>query len=337
MSFLKDQCWKDSLKNSIRTPTALLSYLELDSSLTHISTKAQSVMPIMIPLTLAARIKKGDINDPILLQILPSVREEEFTDISFVLDPLMEQSQMPAKGIIHKYNGRVLLICSGACAIHCRYCFRREFDYKGALGSKSSWDKSFEYIENDKSINEVILSGGDPLLLTDHHIKFFIDKVARIKHIKRLRVHSRVPIVLPERITSNLVDILSNHRLQTVLVTHVNHANELDETVELVLTQFKGRVTLLNQSTILKNINDSAEILACLSERLFECGILPYYLHTLDKVRGTKHFHLTDRAAWEIHSKLQGMLPGFLVPKLVKEIASKNHKIQLSDFLFAPN
>lgn len=338
MNFSENNCWKDSLKQAIKTPEALISYLELDSDyLIKISRKAQSVMPIMVPLSFASRIKKGDINDPILLQIFPSIKEEINTDINFSIDPLMEQSQMPAKGIIHKYQGRVLLICNGVCAVHCRYCFRREFDYKESTASKLSWDKSFEYIDNDKSINEVILSGGDPLLLTDQHLKFFIDKVLNIKHIKRLRVHSRVPVVLPERITDNLVNILSDNRLQTVLVTHVNHANELDDEVKHVLNKFQGRATLLNQSTLLKNINDSAHTLAYLSEKLFDFGILPYYLHTLDKVRGSKHFHVTDKEAWEIHSKLQSILPGFLVPKIVKEVPYKSNKIQLSDFLFDPN
>ena len=338
MNFSENNHWKDSLKQAIKTPEALISYLELDGDYPiKISSKAQSVMSIMVPLSFASRIRKGDINDPILLQILPSIKEEIVTDINYSIDPLMEQSQMPAKGIIHKYLGRVLLICNGVCAVHCRYCFRREFDYKEATGSKSSWDKSFEYIANDKSINEVILSGGDPLLLTDQHIKFFIDKILEIKHIKRLRIHSRVPIVLPERITDNLVKILSDNRLQMVLVTHVNHANELDEVVKSVLTKFQGKATLLNQSTLLKGINDCADTLAQLSEKLFEFGVLPYYLHTLDKVRGTKHFHITDREAWEIHSKLQSVLSGFLVPKIVKEVPYKGNKIQLSDFLFDPD
>jgi len=330
-----DVCWKTSLKNALKSPEALLDYVHLSHIKSNLSQSAQKIMPIRVPISFASRIEKGNPFDPILLQVLPTISEDIISN-DHCHDPLQENVQIPYQGIIHKYKSRALLIANSACAVHCRYCFRREFDYSEHIPNKKDWLNAFQYIQEDKNINEVILSGGDPLLLSDRQIAFFIQNITDITHVKRLRIHSRIPVVLPERITNTLIKLITSHRLSTILVIHSNHANELSQQVKTILLALRSELTLLNQSVLLKNINDNVASLTELSERLFECGVLPYYLHTLDKVTGTQHFNITDHKAWEIHQELQQNLPGFLVPKLVKEVAFKKYKISISDYLFAP-
>jgi EF-P beta-lysylation protein EpmB len=236
-------------------------------------------------------------------------------------------SAMPVPGVLHKYHGRVLLVLTGACAIHCRYCFRRQFPYSEANPIRENWQHALQYIENDSTINEVILSGGDPLLLEDHRLVPLVNALAEIPHLKRLRIHTRLPIVLPERITNDLIQLLSTNRLQTIMVIHTNHANEINDVISQALHKLhKNNITLLNQAVLLKNINDSTAIQAELCERLFANNVTPYYLHLLDKVNGSAHFDVDLEAGISISQELRTQLPGYLVPRLVKEQAGKDSK-----------
>jgi EF-P beta-lysylation protein EpmB len=270
-------------------------------------------------------MRKGDPNDPLLLQVLPAAAELVDTP-GFCKDPLDELNSMPVPGILHKYQGRILLTTTGACAIHCRYCFRRHYPYSQANPGRDP-DQTFEYLSRHTEINEVILSGGDPLTLTDPKLHEFVARLEELSNINRLRIHSRVPVVLPERIDVNLLEWLQATRLQVVLVIHANHANEIDSTVCQAMKKLKDTgVTLLNQSVLLRGINDNADILAQLSETLFDTGVLPYYLHQLDSVQGAAHFQVTDLEAITIINQLRTILPGYLVPTLVREIAGQPSK-----------
>lgn len=323
-------CWKQALQDAIRSVDELLDVVELPELKAQASMAGQRVMPTRVPRGFVDKIRKGDPQDPLFLQVFPAHHEERIAP-DFVYDPLQEMQQNPAKGIIHKYPSRALLIANGACAIHCRYCFRRGFDYHENSPGKKEWQASFDYLRENTQINEVILSGGDPLLLPDSYLRFFIEHIQAIPHIKRLRIHTRVPVVLPERITPDFVQVLTTQRLQTVMVVHVNHPNEIIGDAGRVLALLSQQITLLNQSTLLKGVNDSPSVLAALSEALFACGVLPYYLHTLDKVAGAGHFYLPDAEAYAIHQNLQSLVSGFLVPKLVKEVPHRRHKVLLSD------
>ncbi|CAL7960285.1 L-lysine 2,3-aminomutase [Gammaproteobacteria bacterium] len=272
--------------------------------------------PLQVPTSFAARIKPGDISDPLLLQILPQELElQEVQD--FVIDPLAEEENSPVLGVVRKYPDRVLLQVTDVCAMNCRFCFRR---YAG--NKISDWQKVFTYLKNDPVISEVVLSGGDPLMLAASELAEIIQQLAQIPHIKRLRIHSRVPIVMPEKSILKLTQT----RLPIVLVVHCNHPNEIDESVTRALSALRQTgVTLFNQSVLLRGINDNVEILISLSEKLFGVGVLPYYLHMLDKVKGAAHFYVETNRAKQIYLEMQTKLPGYLVPKLVVEI--QNRKI----------
>jgi EF-P beta-lysylation protein EpmB len=235
---------------------------------------------------------------------------------------------MVAPGVLHKYQGRVLLTATGACAVHCRYCFRRHFPYTDANPAADQWCAALAHIAGDKSITEVILSGGDPLTLSDRRLENFTRQLEVIPHVRRLRLHTRLPIVLPERVNDELRGWLGATRLKTVVVVHANHAQEIDASVRVALAHLKGAgVELLNQSVLLRGINDSADALARLSEVLFDAGVLPYYLHMLDKVQGAAHFEVDETAARSLMAELNRRLPGYLVPRLVREIAGSPGKV----------
>lgn len=311
--------WQQALKNVITNPHDLIKCLELDINLLPAAERAAKLFPLRVPKGFVARMQKGNINDPLLKQVLPL--DAELNEVpGFSLDPLQESTYNPISGLIHKYQNRVLLTVTGACAINCRYCFRRHFPYNENNPGSSGWEKALTYIESDTSIKEVILSGGDPLLATDKALKNLIDKIASIPHIKILRIHSRLPIVLPERITDNLITYLTSTRLKVVMVLHCNHANEIDDTVFSVVELMRAaKITTLNQAVLLKGVNDSVTALVNLSEALFEIGILPYYLHLLDKVQGAAHFEVEEGKAKVIYQTLATYLPGYLVPKFVYE------------------
>jgi len=314
--------WKNTLKSAFSDSDQLLDYLQIKQSHYPLQNRVQSNFPLRVPLPFANKMEKGNINDPLLLQVLTK-HVENLTVEGYSFDPLKEQ-QNTMPGLLHKYTGRVLLILTGACAVNCRYCFRRHFPYEQPLASSENLDKNIKYIENDATISEVILSGGDPLLMSDNQLEQLIYRLEKIKHLARLRIHSRLPVVIPQRLTKALQNCLSKTRLQASLVIHVNHANEIDDILGKKLNHLvrKG-ISLFNQSVLLKNINDNPETLAKLSEKLFEYQIIPYYIHQLDAVAGAAHFNIEQKRALEIMRQLGNLLPGYLLPKFVVEEPGK--------------
>jgi EF-P beta-lysylation protein EpmB len=313
--------WKRELAAAITSSEELLRLLQLDPQL---SIVAPANFRLRVPRAYVAKMRSGDAHDPLLLQVLP--RADEFATTG-LLDPVADLDAMPTPGLLHKYHGRVLLITTGACALHCRYCFRRNFPYSDASISATHWQSALDYIRAHSDIREVILSGGDPLVLDDHKLAALEKQLSEISHVKWLRIHTRLPVVLPSRITPGLLDWMQNSRLKITLVIHANHANEIgeDETIALVALRRAG-VTLLNQSVLLHQVNDSAETLIVLSQRLYDSGVLPYYLHLLDKTRGAMHFDVLPATAMQIINEMRARLPGYLVPRLVREQAGANSK-----------
>lgn len=285
--------------------------------------------PLRVPRPYIARMEKGNPDDPLLKQVLP-VAEETVAMAGYGEDPLEESSHNPVPGLIHKYFGRVLLVTSPACAIHCRYCFRRHFPYQDNNPGKGQWRRALDYIATDDSISEVILSGGDPLSASDSHLQWLVERIADIPHVRRLRVHSRLPVVIPARIDDHCLSWLTGTRLQPVMVLHCNHGNEIDEGVRAMVARLRARdIPVLNQAVLLRGVNDSVDALAALSERLFTAGILPYYLHLMDAVAGAGHFDLDRERALGLYQQLEARLPGYLVPKLVREIPGEASKTQV--------
>lgn len=322
--------WQLSLKKAITNPDELCRELALDPKMFSQISEMTTHFPLQLPREFLARMEKGNPQDPLLLQVLPVVREL-INSSGYSLDPLNENKSNRISGLLHKYRGRVLLTLSSACAIHCRYCFRRHFPYKENTPGKKGWNRVFDYLKSDTSITEIILSGGDPLMLKDKVLAKFISYVETIAQLKRLRIHTRLPIVIPKRITDELINLLNQTRLLPTIVIHCNHPNEIDESVVVALRSLQQtRITLLNQSVLLKNINDHEETLICLSENLFEAGVLPYYLHLLDKVQGAAHFEVSEAQAQYLITEMTKRLPGYLVPKLVREIADAPAKVPLT-------
>jgi len=315
----QSKSWQDELSSMTCSPEVLIERLNLDIDQAPQDYLRKPTFPVRATDSYIERINKGDWHDPLLRQIWPFNQEQEPTP-GYTNDPLQEAKQTPSKGLIHKYQGRVLLIANPQCAIHCRYCFRREFDYSNNNPSRSEWISALSYIANNDSIEEVILSGGDPLVSSNKQLHWLIEQVEKIPHVQRLRIHTRIPIVLPKRIDDELCETLLKTRLQKTVVVHCNHANELDHATSLALQKLRqSNCTLLNQSVLLAGINDDAKTLSNLSKSLFNDQVLPYYLHLLDKVTGAAHFDVTSRKAQEIVQTLRNTLPGYLVPKLVKE------------------
>lgn len=274
-------------------------------------------------------MRKGDISDPLLRQVLP-LGAEMLSAPGFSHDPLGEEESNPIPGVVHKYHGRALLIISPACAIHCRYCFRRHFPYEDNTLGKGEWQAALDYLANDESISEVIYSGGDPLAANDNFLLWMSEQIAVIPHIKRLRIHTRLPLVIPSRINHSCLHWLTATRLKVVMVWHINHPNEIDTSVRQAAQTLKNKgVDLLNQSVLLKEVNDSTETLVALSEQLFEAGILPYYIHRLDKVAGAAHFDVSEEKTLQLQQELLALLPGYLVPRFVCEQAGAQTKLPL--------
>ncbi|SON50800.1 EF-P beta-lysylation protein EpmB [Vibrio tapetis] len=324
-----EQNWLKQLANAISDPSELLSLLEIDPIPWQKGFAARELFPMRVPMSFVDRMEKGNPNDPLLKQVLPLFEEYEQTP-GYSADPLDEQNnQQP--GLLHKYKNRVLLIVKGGCAINCRYCFRRHFPYADNKGSKSVWLNSLEYIKQHTELNEVILSGGDPLMAKDNELEWLINNIADIKHIKTLRIHTRLPVVIPARITNELCQILTNTRLNIVFVTHINHGNEIDNELTVALNRLKSSgCTLLNQAVLLKGINDSAEDQIMLSETLFSAGVLPYYLYVLDKVQGAAHYFVSDARAKEIMADVITQVSGYLVPRLTREIGGRASKTPIN-------
>ena len=326
LNYEKSSRWQTLLAQAITNPLELLKILELDENLLLAAKLASRDFKLLAPRNYVDKIKKGDFHDPLLRQILP-IAEELIENNDYLKGPLQEALTNPIPGLLHKYQGRVLLTITGACSINCRYCFRRHFPYSENRMNKTNFDQIINYLAQNSSIHEVILSGGDPLVATDNYLAKLVDKITSIAHIRRLRIHSRLPIMLPDRITPEMIAWLSRPNLKSILVLHINHPNEMDEHLAMALQKLiAAKITLLNQTVLLKGVNDQAAVLAELSEKLFNYGILPYYLHTLDKTAGTAHFDLTPEAISKIYDALQTLLPGYLVPKLVREKAGAKYK-----------
>lgn len=321
--------WQQQLSNAIRDPQVLCDRLGLGREWLAGANTGHGLFEVRVPEAYLSRIAHGDINDPLLRQVLP-MGDEALTPAGYVADPLEEAEHRPAKGLIHKYAGRVLLIASPTCAINCRYCFRRHFPYSDNSPSRAQWQETLDYLRNDITIHEVILSGGDPLAANDRQLAWLVEQLEGIPHLKRLRIHTRLPVVIPDRVDNALLGWLASTRFQKVVVLHINHANEIDQAVVDACARLKqAGVTLLNQSVLLRDVNDSVDTLTTLSERLFEAGVLPYYLHVLDPVQGAAHFDVSDEEARELVAELRDYLPGFLMPRLVREIPGKASKTPL--------
>ena len=316
--------WHAELRLAIRSSQALLKFVGVDQK----SVLDAPEFPVLVPRGFAARMKTGDAQDPLLRQVLADPAELE--DVAgFSKDPLAETDDTsgisPAPGLIHKYRGRALLITTSGCAVNCRYCFRRHFPY--AEHREQKHQQALAAIASDPTITEIILSGGDPLLLDDRALASLITSLEGIPHLQRLRIHSRIPVVLPERITAQLLALLNNTRLNTVMVIHSNHPNELDATTARAFAALKtSGVWMLNQAVLLHGVNDIIEVQVALAERLFQQGVQPYYLHMPDHVAGTAHFFVNDDDAKQLYQGMQAELPGYLLAKLVREIPGKDSK-----------
>ncbi|PPD31389.1 MAG: EF-P beta-lysylation protein EpmB [Methylomonas sp.] len=320
--------WQHQLAEAFSNVDSLCRYLELDPAHLPLLTDYKD-FPLRVPRGFVDCMEKGNPADPLLRQVLPILDElQQFPGYS--LDPVGDLDAVAHAGVIHKYQGRVLLITTGGCAVHCRYCFRRHFPYGDLQLSSQKINQAIDYIAGRNEISEVILSGGDPLLLNDTKLQQLLQAIAGISHVKRIRIHTRIPVVLPARINPDLLHILSSQSKQIIVVLHANHANELSGQVINACHSLKDiGVTLLNQSVLLKGVNDDSEVLCELSEKLFVANVLPYYLHCIDRAAGVKHFEITEQQAYGLLQRMQACLPGYLVPRLVKEQAGAAHKIRL--------
>lgn len=322
--------WQHALRTAFTRPAELLAYLDLDPALPALEAERLRDFPLRVPRGFAARMRKGDPKDPLFLQVWPSNREGESAP-GFVQDAVGDLASAVGDGVLHKYHGRALLITTGACAVHCRYCFRRHFPYSDALAARGHWQPALERLAADPSIREAILSGGDPLSLSDERLAELLEGLARIPHLERVRIHTRQPIVLPERVDAGLLRILDALPLPKVMVLHANHANELDAEVGVALGRLRGAgLTLLNQSVLLREVNDTPGALLSLHERLFSLGVLPYYLHVMDRVDGAAHFEVADDQARALMRGLSSQAPGYLVPRLAREVPGEPAKSWLS-------
>ncbi|MGV7091762.1 EF-P beta-lysylation protein EpmB [Siccibacter turicensis] len=321
--------WLAQLADVITDPDELLHLLNIvpDAGLLA-GRDARRLFALRVPRAFVARMEKGNPDDPLLRQVL-TAREEFIAAPGFTTDPLEEQNSV-VPGLLHKYRNRALLLVKGGCAVNCRYCFRRHFPYADNQGNKRNWKSALEYIAAHPELDEIIFSGGDPLMAKDHELDWLISELEAIPHLKRLRIHSRLPIVIPARITDALVSRLARSRLQVLLVNHINHANEIDDAFRAAMQLLRNAgVTLLNQSVLLRGVNDSAPALAALSNALFDAGVMPYYLHVLDKVQGAAHFMVSDDEARRIVRELLSLVSGYLVPKLAREIGGEPSKTPL--------
>lgn len=323
--------WQLELAQAVKDPLELLRCLGLDTQpgLVEAALKASQLFPLKVTLSYLSRIRKGQIDDPLLRQVLP-LSDEMGDQPGFTDDPVGDLNAMQAPGLLHKYHGRALLITTGACAIHCRYCFRRAFPYQSGNSCKDHNLSALAYLKEHPDIREIILSGGDPLTLSDRRLSELVFALAQIPHIKRIRIHSRLPVVLPSRINADLINAITHPHLQTIMVIHCNHPNEIDDHVHTGLCKLNAqKMPIFNQSVLLRGVNDSVETLALLSEKLFESHAIPYYLHQMDKASGTAHFEVSLQKAVTLMEELRRCLPGYLLPRLVQEIAGEPAKVPL--------
>lgn len=322
--------WRDELRLAVREPAQLIAALDLPCDLVEPARRAAAGFPLFAPWPYIERMQPGDPRDPLLAQVLPLSAELDSPQ-GFTSDPVGDGQATLGPGLLQKYASRALLVTTGACAVHCRYCFRRHFPYSAGPRSPQDWQPAIERIAADPTIDEVILSGGDPLTLVDEHLAELAERIAAVPHIRRLRIHTRLPIVIPQRVTSELIDWLRGTRLAPIMVVHANHASELDDATAAALSRLvDGGIPVLNQSVLLAGVNDSAETLIDLSRRLVNLRVIPYYLHQLDRVQGAAHFEVPVERGLVLIDELRRALPGYAVPRYVQEIAGAAHKCVLA-------
>ncbi|WP_329740949.1 EF-P beta-lysylation protein EpmB [Dyella sp. A6] len=317
--------WRELWRNAVTDSAELLRILGLDSLVEWLPSD-DAGFSLRVPRGFVARMRHGDPRDPLLLQVLPQLAELDQVP-GFSIDAVGDMPAREAQGVLHKYHGRALLIASGSCAVNCRYCFRRHFPYAEEMAAAGQWRQALEHVRRDSSISELILSGGDPLALATHKLEELSRGLEDIPHVVRLRIHTRLPVVLPERVDDALTAWLAALPLQKVVVLHANHANEFDAHVDAACVRLReAGASLLNQAVLLRGINDDAQTLSALSERMFAAGVLPYYLHQLDRVQGAAHFEVDDARAHALMAQVRARLPGYLVPKLVREVGGEPSK-----------
>lgn len=331
--FFNEPNWQKELSGAVSDVASLYQLLELPLPE---QVYTPNKFPLRVPHAFINKMKKGDPNDPLLRQILPDIAES-LPVAGYTADPLGENAHNPMKGLLHKYQSRALITVTGACAVHCRYCFRQHFDYGANLPNSQDIRQICHYIANDKRINEVLLSGGDPLNINNRRFNEWIGALSAIDNIKTIRIHTRLPAILPNRIDDEFIEILANCPKNIIMVLHINHPNEIDDALAQKCQILKNHgVVLLNQSVLLKGVNDNVETLCQLSHALFGIGVMPYYLHVLDKVAGSAHFDLPIDRAIQIYWQLLEKLSGYLVPKLVQEMAGKPYKVPIDIYKRPP-
>ena len=322
--------WKDELRDAVTSVPDLLALLNLSPADFPGGLVIDSNFPLRVPLSFVRRMRRSDPHDPLLLQVLP-LAAEEVAHSGFVADPLAERQYNPVPGVIHKYRGRALLVTTPVCAVNCRYCFRRHFPYADNTPGKRQWRQSLTYIAESPEISEVILSGGDPLATDDQHLAWLAAEITAIPHVRRLRIHSRLPVVIPNRVDDRLMHWLAKLPLDVAFVLHINHPQEIDNALRAAAAQLReAGILVLNQSVLLKGINDDDSVLVQLSEELFSAGILPYYLHLLDPVAGAAHFDISEQTARTLYTGMRERLPGYLLPRLVRDIPGEASKMPIT-------
>jgi EF-P beta-lysylation protein EpmB len=320
------RAWRDELRLAVRDPAQLIAALDLPGELIEPARRAAAGFPLFAPWPYIDRMRPGDPHDPLLRQVLPIGAELDALQ-GFTADPVGDADAMLSAGLLQKYDSRALLVTTGACAIHCRYCFRRHFPYSDSPRSLADWQPAIDRIAADPSIDEAILSGGDPLTLVDEHLAQLAERLADVPHLRRLRIHTRLPIVIPQRVTSDLLDWLRGTRLAPIMVVHANHANEIDNATAAALTRLvDAGIPLLNQSVLLADVNDTAQALIDLSRRLVDLRVMPYYLHQLDRAQGAAHFEVPIERGLALIDQMRRALPGYAVPRYVQEIAGEPNK-----------
>jgi EF-P beta-lysylation protein EpmB len=318
------------MKAAVRDAVELCRLLRLPPQYEASARRAARLFPPFVPRTYLARIRPGDPHDPLLRQVLPLA--DELADVpGYTADPVADEDARLTAGLLQKYRGRVLMVTTGACAVHCRYCFRRHYPYDETPKGAGAWDEALGHIRADTSLREVLLSGGDPLALVDDQLAELAGRLAAIPHLRRLRVHTRLPVMIPQRVTGELIAWLRGTRLATVVVMHANHPAELDDTVgDAVARLVDAGIPVLNQAVLLRGVNDDVPTLAALCERLVDLRAMPYYLHQLDRVAGAAHFEVPIARGRELIAGIRRLLPGYAVPRYVQEVAGAEHKIVLS-------
>ena len=326
----RESSWHRSLANAVRDPDVLIDRLGLPDDLREPARAAAELFPLLVPESYLARMRPGDPDDPLLRQVLP-LGAELLPVTGFAADPVGDAEARKAPGLLHKYAGRALLIATGACAVHCRYCFRRHYPYGDEPRRLEDWEPALRATAADDTLHEIILSGGDPLMLTDTRLRELCRRLEAMPQLRRLRVHTRLPIVLPDRVTDDLLDLLTGSRLTPIVVVHANHANEVvHDCSDALRCLVRSGITVLNQAVLLRGINDSVEAQADLCERLIDLGVIPYYVHQLDRVADAAHFEVPEERGREIIAALRQRLPGYAVPQYVREIPGELHKTPLS-------